>query len=235
MARPRRPAGALARLSILGLLVGTLRADPALDAAIGLYQSKQYPAAQVALAKLAMVASPSPAACYYLGMTLRHRGDGQALDAALPWLEKAVALAPENSTYVGDYGGTCFQLADKHRSFSFATRGRNAMEKAIALDPNNLDARNGLMQFYARAPWPLGSQSRAYEQAAEIARRDPAQAVHTYLVLGRSFEKVGDRGAARDAYATALKFGPANAEATAGVARLGAAARSADGPAPAKP
>jgi tetratricopeptide (TPR) repeat protein len=167
-----------------------------------------------------MAGPPNAAACYYLGMTLRHRGDDQALDAALPWLEKAVTLAPENSTYMGDYGGTCFQLADKHHSFSFATRGRNAMEKAIGLDPDNLDARNGLMQFYARAPWPLGSRARANEQAEEIARRDPPRGAHAYLILGRSFEKAGDRAAARDAYAAALKLDAANPEATAGVARL---------------
>ena len=219
MARPKRSAGAVARLSILLLLVGTARADPALDAAIGLYQSKQYPAAQVALAKLAMVAAPNPAVCYYLGMTLSHRGDGQAMDAALPWLEKAVALAPKNATYLGDYGGTCLQLADEHHSFTFATRGRNALEKAIGLDPNNLDARNGLMQFYARAPWPLGSRARANEQAGEIARRNPARGVHAYLVLGRSFEKAGDHAAARDAYATALVLDAGNPEAAAGVAR----------------
>jgi tetratricopeptide (TPR) repeat protein len=212
--------GPAARFLILLLVAGTVRADPALDAAIGLYQNKQYPAAQVALARLAMAGPPNAAACYYLGMTLRHRGDDQALDAALPWLEKAVTLAPENSTYMGDYGGTCFQLADKHHSFSFATRGRNAMEKAIGLDPDNLDARNGLMQFYARAPWPLGSRARANEQAEEIARRDPPRGAHAYLILGRSFEKAGDRAAARDAYAAALKLDAANPEATAGVARL---------------
>jgi tetratricopeptide (TPR) repeat protein len=232
MAHSRIRLGAAGHFFLLWLLVGAVRADPALDAAIGLYQNKQYPAAQVALAKIAMAASPSPEACYYLGMTLRHRGDDQALDAALPWLEKAVALAPANALYLGDLGGTCLQLADKHHSFTFATRGRNAMEKAILLDPNNLDARNGLMQFYARAPWPLGSQSRANLQAAEIARRDPARGVHAFLVLGRSFEKAGDRAAARDAYASALRLDAANREAAAGVARLGAAARSADGVAP---
>jgi tetratricopeptide (TPR) repeat protein len=210
-------------LCLIFAVAGAGRADPALDAAIGLYRNKQYPAAQAALEQVASATPADPGACYYLGMTLRHRGDDQALEAALPWLEKAVSLAPANATYLGDYGGTCLQLADKHRSFSFATRGRNAMEKAVQLDPDNLDARNGLLQFYARAPWPLGSKTRARAQADEIARRDPARGLRAFLILGRSFEKAGDRESAREAYGVALRLAPASPEVAAALARLGAA------------
>ena len=210
--------GSLRRFLILSLVAGALRADPALDAAIGLYRAQQYPAAQAALEKLAAAIPPDPAACYYLGMTLRHRGDDQALDDAVVWLEKAVALAPANATYLGDYGGTCLQLADQHRSFTFATRGRNAMEKAIALDPANLEARSGLMQFYARAPWPLGSKEQARTQADAIAQRDAARGVRAYLNLGRSYTKAGERADAREAYAAVLNLDPRNAEAKAALA-----------------
>jgi len=207
-------------LFLLCLVAGPVRADPALDAAVALYRAKQYPAAQAALEKIAGSAPPNAAACYYLGMTLRHRGDEPALEAALPWLEKAVSLAPDNGAYAGDYGGTCLQLADKRRSLSLATRGRNAMEKAIRLDPDNLDARDGLMQFYARAPWPLGSKSRARALAEELARRNPALGLREFLRLGRVFEKAGDARDARDAYAAAARLDGANPDAAAGLARL---------------
>ena len=47
------------------------------------------------------------------------------------------------------------------------------MEKAIALDPNDLDSREGVYQFYQNAPWPIGSSSKAATQLAEIKKRDP--------------------------------------------------------------
>jgi cytochrome c-type biogenesis protein CcmH/NrfG len=212
--------GSLLRLFLLLALAGAVRADPELDRAVQLYAGRRYPEAQAALEQLAAARPQDAAACYYLGMTLRHRGDAQARDAAVVWLERAVKLAPANATYLGDYGGTCLELADQHHSFTLATRGRNAMEQAIALDPDNLDARQGLMQFYARAPWPLGSSGRARTQADEILRRDPARGLRAFLVLGRALEKAGDRRDARTAYAVALKLDPASAEAAAAVVRL---------------
>ena len=207
------------RLLLLLALAGAVRADPDLDRAVQLYGARQYPEARAALEKIAAARPQDAAACYYLGMTL-DEGDDAARDAAVGWLEKAVALAPTNSTYLGEYGGTCLEMADKHHSFTFATRGRNAMERAIALDPNNLDARQGLMQFYARAPWPLGSSSRARTEADEILRRDPARGPRAFLLLGRALEKAGNRNGAREAYVIALQLDPASAEAKGGVARL---------------
>jgi Flp pilus assembly protein TadD len=209
------------RVFLLLAVALSVRGDPALDSALRLYHTKNFAAATAALEAIVAADPQNAAACHALGLALSHRGDRQANDAALPWLEKAMKLAPANSTYVGDYGGTCLELADEHRSFSFATRGRDGLERAVQLDANNLDARDGLMQFYARAPWPLGSDSRARTQAEEIARRNPAQALRTYLRLGLSFEKAGDRKAARVAYAAALRFDPASPQAAAALARLG--------------
>jgi tetratricopeptide (TPR) repeat protein len=212
--------GSSFRLLLLLALAGPASADSGLEAAVRLYDARQYPEAQADLERLTAARPGDAAAAYYLGMTLRHRGDPRALDDAVAWLEKAVALAPANSTYLGDYGGTCLELADRHHSFSFATRGRNAMEKAVALDPGNLEARQGLMQFYARAPWPLGSVTRARTQADEILRRDPLRGRRAFLGLGRALEKAGNRSGAREAYAVALRLDPASAEAAAALARL---------------
>jgi tetratricopeptide (TPR) repeat protein len=52
-------------------------------------------------------------------------------------------------------------------------KGRAAVERAIALDPNNLDARATLLQFLLQAPGIVGgSRDAAREQALEIERRD---------------------------------------------------------------
>ncbi|HEX3728706.1 MAG TPA: hypothetical protein VHV47_02800 [Opitutaceae bacterium] len=212
----RRLAAAL----LLAVFAGSLRAEPALDQAVALYRHKEYPAARAALEKILNAGHKSAAACYYYGMTLSQGPDTGALEEAVPWLEQAVTLEPENPTYQGDYGGICFEIADRRRSLSYASRGRKAMLRAIALDPNDLDAREGLMRFFAEAPWPVGSESRAREQAEEIARRNPGRTVSTYLVLGRSFEKADNRDAAREAYRRVLRLEPGNAAAAAALGRL---------------
>src|SRR5512140_2750219 len=102
-----------------------------LDDAIVLYQAHKYPDARAAFEKIAAAEPNNAAACYYLGMTLRHRGDATALDDAVPWLQKAVDLEPNNADYLSDFGGTSLQLAAKNNSLSAATHGRTAMEKAL--------------------------------------------------------------------------------------------------------
>lgn len=57
----------------------------------------------------------------------------------------------------------------------WAGRSREAYEKAVALDPQLIEARFDLMQYYLAAPGFLGGgRDKADAQAAEIARRDPA-------------------------------------------------------------
>ncbi|MEY2881782.1 MAG: hypothetical protein RLZZ15_4162 [Verrucomicrobiota bacterium] len=153
----------------------TSAADP-LDNAIALYTAKRYPEARVALEKITAADPRNAAACYYLGMTLRARADTAALDDALPWLEKAATLAPANATYLADFGGTSLQYASKHTSLSAATKGRDAMERALKLDPADLDTHQGLFEFYVQAPWPLGNSAKATAHLDEIRRRDPARA-----------------------------------------------------------
>ncbi len=173
------------RLLVVFLLLAatTAAAEAPLDTAIALFNAKQYPAARAALEKITLAEPGNAAACYYLGQTLRLRGDSTALDDAAKWLEKAATLEPQNSTYLAAFGGTSLLLAGKNTSFGAAIKGRDAMEQAIKLDPANLDAREGLMQFYERAPWPLGSSTKAAVQLAEISRRDPDRGTVLGVIL----------------------------------------------------
>lgn len=157
-----------------------------LDLAISLYHQHRYPEARIVLDRLVVTDPASAEACHYLGLTISKRNDAGALDEAIPWLEKAVSLAPRDADILGDYGGICLLLAGQHRSLSYATKGRSAMQDCIALDPDNLDARDGLMRFYAEAPWPFGSSAKALEQAGEIAKRDPAHGFRAFLYLKRN-------------------------------------------------
>jgi tetratricopeptide (TPR) repeat protein len=64
--------------------------------------------------------------------------------------------------------------ANVFRQPGLARRTKTQFERAVQLDPDYLDARDGLLQFYLVAPGVMGgSQERAAEQAAEIRRRSP--------------------------------------------------------------
>jgi len=158
-----------------GLSVLAAEATTVADA-IQLYRQKRYPEARVAFERIVAREPANAEACYYLGMTLRRRGDANALNDALPWMQKAAGLAPNNAEYLADFGGMSLLSAAQHNSLGAATRGRDAMEKSLQLDPENLDARDGLIQFYLRAPWPLGKKNRANFHLEEMRKRDPTRA-----------------------------------------------------------
>lgn len=178
----------------VALLPAAALAAP-LDDAIALYDAKKFPEARAALEKLTATEPKNAAACYYYGMTLLRRGDATALNDAVPWLAKAAELAPTNATYLADFGGTSMQLAGKTRSISAANRGKEAMIRSLELNPDNLDAREGLLQFYAQAPWPIGSSSKAAAQADEIAKRDPQRGLLAQITVKTAAKKYADAAA----------------------------------------
>lgn len=144
-----------------------------LGAAIALFQGKRYPEAREKLEKIVAAEPKNAAACHYLGRTLIARNDNAAFEEGVKWLAQAATLEPHNPIYLGIFGGASLQLAGRTNSLSAATKGREAMEKALAINPDYLEAREGLFQFYERAPWPLGSSAKAATQLAEIRKRDP--------------------------------------------------------------
>ena len=190
---PRRRAGRLVfRLLVVALLsVRAGAADAAdatpppaetLSAAIELFSARRYPEARAALERIVAAAPDNATAHHYLGRTLVARHDLAAVEEGLQHLARATELEPRNAAYLGIYGGAALQHAGRTRSLLAATRGREAMEQALRIDPDYLDAREGLFHFYVRAPWPLGSRAKADAQLEEIRRRNPDLA--TVLSVG---------------------------------------------------
>lgn len=157
-------------------------AGETLSAAIDLFAARRYPEARAALERIVAAAPDNAAAHHYLGRTLIARHDLATVEEGLRHLARATELEPRHAVYLGVYGGAALQHAGRTRSLLNATRGREAMEQALALDPDYLDAREGLFHFYQRAPWPLGSSAKAAAQLEEIRRRNPDLA--TVLSVG---------------------------------------------------
>jgi tetratricopeptide (TPR) repeat protein len=105
-------------------------------------------------------------------------------DDAVRWGERATAERPQDASYhlwlaraYGRKAGDSSPLA----AAGLARKARNEFERAVQLDPTNLQARSDLSTYYVLAPAMLGGGlDKARDQAAEINKYDPAQA-HSIL------------------------------------------------------
>ena len=136
-------------------------------------------------------------------MTLEETGGRRAWTPRGRGSGRPSSSLPENEVYLAEYAGVCLLLADRDSSLTLAIEGRNAMARAIAQNPADLDAREGLMTFYAQAPWPLGDANRAFAEAGEIAARDPKRGRAAYRTIGEIFLRGGRSERAQSAFKAA--------------------------------
>jgi tetratricopeptide (TPR) repeat protein len=127
-------------------------------------------------------------------------------DRGISACEKAVALAPDNSRYHLWLGRIYGEKADGSNFFSAASlagKVRTEFEAAVRLDPNNVDARSDLGEFYLEAPGIVGGgRDKAEAQAQALAELDPAKA---YYLKGRIAEKKKDLVTAEKEYRAAIE------------------------------
>jgi len=201
---------ALAAAGLLLLPCAPARAASLADA-VSLYNRGRLAEARAVLEPLVAAEPANAKALYYLGMVLERSG-GPGLEASRQALGRAVQLAPANATYLAEYAGVCLQLADRDSSLTMAIEGRDSMVRALAANPQDLEAREALMEFYARAPWPIGDAGKAMEQAAEIARRDPRRGAAAYRDAAGIFRKAGRADLAQAAEREAQRLAPGRAQ-----------------------
>jgi tetratricopeptide (TPR) repeat protein len=180
----RRSVGLLA-----ALCAGTSALATPFDDGVALYRQRRYPEARAVLVRVAAAEPSNAAAAYFLGMAVFRAGGPGSLDDARGVLARAVKLAPANAGYLAEYAGVCLLMADRDNSLSLALEGRSDMERAIQANPGDLDARDGLMQFYAKAPWPLNDPEKAIAMAGEIAKRDPKRGLAAYQLIAVLFNR----------------------------------------------
>jgi tetratricopeptide (TPR) repeat protein len=195
-----------------------MRAETAVDAAMRLAHTNHAAEARAALQSLVDREPNNAGAWHALGLVLREANDTAGFEQAADCLKKAVDLDPHNETYLADYGGTSMELAGRTRSISAATNGRSAMEKAVEMNPDDLDAREGLFQYYNQAPFFVGgSSAKAAHELEEIRKRDPDRATVLEVITktaAKDFDaafEICDRALAKnpDNYAALYQYGRA--------------------------
>lgn len=161
--------------------VPALAADGAAAQGIELYSAGKITEAKKVLEPWAKAHPKDAEAASYLG---RCYWALQDYDQAIDWLEKAVALAPKNAEYqlwLARSTGRAAATSGMLRAMSLGKRCRVAYERAVALDPELIEARSDLVQFYLQAPGIMGGGvDKAQAQAGEIARRDPVRGAVAY-------------------------------------------------------
>lgn len=174
---------------ILLLLTLPVAAQATADA-VALYERGKSAEAEAAFQKIAASNPKNGQAQFYLGRLAFDRDNSES---AIDYLEKAIALEPRNSQYhlwLGRVVGMQAQKASIFSKMSLAKQTKAEFEKAVELDPNNLEARSNLIDYYVVAPGIMGgSIEKALQQAAEIAKRDPVRGVRETAKIYRLQKK----------------------------------------------
>jgi tetratricopeptide (TPR) repeat protein len=202
---------ALAALLVALLSPAAAQAPSPVERAVALFDARRYEEAKPLLADAATADAREPRAAFYLGRIAMIEGD---YDDAVRWLETAVRLDDRDALRhfrLGEAYAQQAQRGSKFRAFGLARRARAELERAVALDPNLVDARMALVQFYLVAPGIVGgSRGKAEAQLPEIRRRNPYRA---RIAAALVFEDRDDTAGARREYEAAIHDQPDSAAA----------------------
>jgi len=165
------------------------------------------PAAIAALVKAAP--GDADARVLQVRLLLRQNNAKEAIAIA----EAAVGRAPGNAQahyWLGNAYGSRVGQVGMLSKLVIAPKLRGAFEQAVVLDPNLLEARSALVQFYLLAPATVGGGiDKARAQAVEIGKRDVARG-HLARAQILTFEKKPTQ--ALQAYESAYAARTGNAE-----------------------
>jgi tetratricopeptide (TPR) repeat protein len=162
-------------------------AQPAtVNAAKKLYEEKKYVEARKLLTPIGDDSKEYAQAQYWLG---RITFDEKKYDDAADFFEEAIDANDKVADYHYWYGaamGSEAQGAGMMRKGFLAPKIRSAFEKTVELDPKNMDAMYGLVQYYLQAPSIVGGdKAKALEMANRMKTVDKArghiQVANVYL------------------------------------------------------
>lgn len=174
-----------------------------------LIDARRFDEAKVAIQALLAKDKNDANALFYMGRLEYAQGhSGQAVD----WFEKAVKRNDNSAqyhTWLGNALGDEAQRANKLRQPFLARRVKSEYERAVALDPKSIDAREGLVSFYSIAPGFMGgSMDKAREQANEIVKLNP---IRGGFQLARVAERSKDLAGAEAGYKSVITAAPDSA------------------------
>lgn len=162
----------VAMLASVGAQLLHAQTAPTLAHARQQFEARNYDVARTEFTALAHATPADVRPPLYLGKIALAQNDN---DEAVRQLERCVAIDEQSAEchlWLGNAIGSSAQRASKFRQPFLARRVKTEFERAVALDPNSVDARMGLVQFYMLAPGFMGgSMEKAREHVSEIDKR----------------------------------------------------------------
>lgn len=137
-------------------------------------------------------------------------GAERAAEAGIKGAERAIALHPNNAEYYRVLGTLCGQVvpANVLLGLSYGKRAREAIDKAIQLDPKSSKAylARGIGNYYLPAAFGGGPELalRDIQRAIEL----DAKSAEAQLWLGLALRKLHRNAEARQAFQKSLELEP---------------------------
>lgn len=139
-------------------------------------------------------AADGPGAAAFAAMTKAWSAGN--LDAALKAADKVLAAEPQNVAYLNAIGGLyCEQVqkASLLTRMSWAGKCRGTWERALVIDPKNIDIRFNLIQYDAQAPGIAGGGiDKARDQAKAVAALDAVRGEVAFGNIARSEKQLAE-------------------------------------------
>jgi tetratricopeptide (TPR) repeat protein len=193
------------RIALLGVFVSALAwaESPQMAQARKLYSLTEY---DRALQILQAIPDKDAATHHLMGVSYYGRGD---FKKSTDSLEKALAADPNNSSYalwLGRAYGRRAETSNLLTAPGYASKARQYFEKAVALNPNNLEALNDLFEYYLQAPGFLGG---GFDKAVTVSERIGAlNAVEGHWAAARLAEKRKEFSRAEEQLRRAAEMAP---------------------------
>jgi tetratricopeptide (TPR) repeat protein len=197
------------RTLVLPLVLGVCAApaaDATLERARQLYARTDY---EGALRVLHAIPDQTAAVYELTGKSFYMSGDFKKASEAF---EKAVAAAPNRSEY-HNWLGRAYGRRAETSSFltapGLASKARQSFERAVELNPRNLEAASDLFEYYLEAPGIMGGGlGKADALANRIKDVNPAE---YHYMLARIAEKREQFRTAEEQLRQAIEFAPRQA------------------------
>jgi tetratricopeptide (TPR) repeat protein len=209
----READGERVRTAILFPLVTSLLYAGGADA-LSLYNKTEYTAAIAVLNQ----SNPDSMNLELLGQCFFMLGDFKKSTEAL---ERSAVLDPGDSmiqTWLGRAWGRRAETSFALNALGYATKAREAFEKALQMDPGNKEALGDLFDFYMDAPGMIGGgMEKAAGLLPQFGKYDP---VGGYLAQARLDEKKKQFESAEAGFRRALAASPRTAGLVVDVAQF---------------